>query len=113
MAVQFSTRAGVIADPPGKDGTANLALTNVDLGTAKRSALEIESALGDLGTVLGGGAGREGANLQFEVLTRNLDAALGIVSEVIRAPAFPPDEFDREKQNLLANLQQQNNHPMT
>ena len=111
VAVQFATRAGIVADPAGKDGTAHLALSNVDLGTAKRSALEIEAALGDLGTVLTGGAGREGANLQLEVLTRNVDAALGILSEVIRTPSFPQTEFDREKANLLANLQQQNNNP--
>lgn len=111
VAVQFTTRAGVVADPAGKEGTAYLAAQNVDLGTAKRSALEIESALGDLGTVLTGGAAREGANLQFEVLTRNVDAALGIVAEVLRSPSFPQAEFDREKQNLLANLQQQNNNP--
>ena len=111
VAVQFSTRAGVVADPVGKEGTAFLAAQNVDLGTAKRSALEIEAALGDLGTVLTGGAAREGANLQLEVLTRNVDAALGIVAEVLRTPSFPQAEFDREKQNLLANLQQQNNNP--
>ncbi len=111
VAVQFTTRAGVIADPPGKSGTAHLAIQTVDLGTAKRSALEIEAALGDLGTVLTGGAIREGANLQIEVLSRNVDAALGIVAEVIRTPSFPQTEFDREKQNLLANLQQQNNNP--
>ena len=111
VAVQFTTRAGVIADPPGKSGTAHLAIQTVDLGTAKRSALEIEAALGDLGTVLTGGAFREGANLQIEVLSRNVDAALGIVSEVIRTPSFPQAEFEREKQNLLANLQQQNNNP--
>ncbi len=111
VAVQFTTRAGMIADPPGKEGTAHLMAQNIDLGTAKHSALEIESALGDLGTVLTGGAAREGANLQFEVLTRNVDAALGIVSEVIRSASFPAPEFEREKQNLLANLQQQNNNP--
>jgi zinc protease len=111
VAVQFTTRAGMIADPPGKEGTAHLMAQNIDLGTAKHSALEIESALGDLGTVLTGGAAREGANLQFEVLTRNVDAALGIVSEVIRSASFPVPEFEREKQNLLANLQQQNNNP--
>ena len=103
--------AGVIADPAGKEGTAHLAFANVDLGTAKRSALEIEAALGDLGTVLTGGAGREGGNLQVEVLSRNADAALGILAEVIRTPAFPQAEFDREKTNLLANLEQQNNNP--
>ncbi|MEO8274821.1 MAG: pitrilysin family protein [Thermoanaerobaculia bacterium] len=113
VAVQLTTRAGIVADPVGKEGTANLALQAVDLGTAKRSALEIEAALGDLGTTLVAGAGREGANLQFEVLTRNVDAALGIVADVVRNPTFPQADFDREKQNQLANLEQQSNNPNT
>ncbi|MEO7793747.1 MAG: pitrilysin family protein, partial [Thermoanaerobaculia bacterium] len=111
VAVQFTTRAGIVADPAGKEGTANLVMQTIDLGTAKRSALEIESALGDLGTLLAGGVVREGANLQFEVLTRNTDAALGIVADVIRNPIFPQAEFDREQANQLANLAQQNNNP--
>jgi zinc protease len=111
VAVLFATRAGVTADPSGKEGTAHLAVTNVDLGTAKRSALELEAAFGDLGTQLAGFAGREGTQLALEVLTRNADAALGILAEVIRTPTFPESEFAREKANLLANLEQQNNNP--
>ena len=111
VAVQFTTRAGIVADPAGKDGTATLTFNNVDMGTAKRSSLEVESALGDLGTQLGGGAIREVGNLTFEVLTRNVDPALAIVADVIRNPTFPQAEFDREKTNLLSNLAQQANNP--
>ncbi|MGE0638647.1 MAG: M16 family metallopeptidase [Thermoanaerobaculia bacterium] len=111
VAVRFETRAGSEADPAGAAGTANLMLTTIDLGTTKHTALEIESALGDLGTQLAGGAGRESANLNFEVLTRNADAALGIVAEVIRSPTFPEAEVARERQRLLDNLKQQDNNP--
>src|SRR5690606_22893871 len=52
VAVSFVTRAGVAADPAGKEGLANLTLTTIDLGTKSRQALEIEQALGDLGTEL-------------------------------------------------------------
>ena len=42
VAVSFVTRAGVAADPDGKEGLANLTMTTIDLGTKSRKALEIE-----------------------------------------------------------------------
>ncbi len=63
VAVPLGVRAGAVADPPGKEGLAHLTLVNIDMGTKTRKALEIEDALGDLGTSLAGSAGREAAVL--------------------------------------------------
>ncbi len=107
VAVSFVTRAGVAADPAGKEGLANLTLTTIDLGTKSRQALEIEQALGDLGTELTGGAGREASTLSMEVLSRNLASALSIFADVVRNPIFPQSEVDRERQRTLDALAQQ------
>jgi len=107
VAVNFVTRAGTGADPVGKAGVASLAHTTIDLGTATRGALDIEKALGDLGTELGGVAGREAATIAFEVLERNLDATLAIVADVVRNPSFPAEEVERERKRRLDTLAQQ------
>ena len=107
VAVTLATRAGSIADPPGKGGTAHLAVTTIDLGTRTRKALEIEDALGDLGTSLAGGAGRESSTLSFEVLERNLPRAMSIFADVVRNPVYPASEIDREKKRHLDALSQQ------
>jgi len=106
MNVTLVTRAGSIADPAGKPGVANLTMTTVDLGTKTRKALEIEDALGALGTTLGGGAGRETAALNFEVLARNLPAALDIVADIAQNPTFPEEEVSRERKRLIDALTQ-------
>jgi zinc protease len=111
VAVSFATKAGTITDPSGKEGVAHLAVTTIDLGTKTRKALEIEDALGNLGTELSGAATREYAALNFEVLERNLAPALNIVSDVIRNPEFPASEVDREKKRHLDTLAQQSNNP--
>jgi zinc protease len=111
VAVSFATKAGTITDPAGKEGVAHLAVTAIDLGTKTRQALDIEDALGDLGTELTGFAGREFAALNFEVLARNLAPALNVVSDVVRNPEFPATEVDREKKRHLDALGQQNNNP--
>ena len=61
--VTLVSKAGAVGDPAGKAGVANLTMATIDLGTPTRKALEIEDALGALGTTLGGGAGRESARL--------------------------------------------------
>jgi len=111
VAVTFVTRAGNVADPSGKEGVANMVISTIDMGTKTRKALEIEDALGDLGTSLFGFATREASQLGLEVLSRNVDPALALVAEVVRQPVFPESEVDREKKRTLDNLSQQENNP--
>jgi zinc protease len=107
VAVTLATKAGAIADPQGKAGTAHLTATTIDLGTKTRQALQIEDALGDLGTSLAGSATRESSRLSFEVLKSNLAPAMTIFADVVENPAFPESEFDREKKRHLDALSQQ------
>jgi zinc protease len=107
VAVTLATRAGAAADPAGKAGVASLTAATIDLGTKTRKALEIEDALGDLGTSLAAGAGRETTSLSLEVLKRNLAPALAIVADVVRNPAFPASEVERERKRQLDALAQQ------
>jgi zinc protease len=111
VAVGLATRAGNVADPVGREGVAYLTTQTIDLGTKTRRALEIEDALGDLGTSLGANTTREFSALSFEVLTRNLEGALTLFSDVVRNPAFPESEVEREKALLLDDLAQEANEP--
>src|SRR6188508_67749 len=104
--VTLVSKAGAAGDPAGKAGVANLTMATIDLGTPTRKALEIEDALGALGTTLGGGAGRESARLTLDVLSRNLAPALEIVADVAQHPTFPEDEFSREKKRVLDGIAQ-------
>ena len=111
VAVSLATRAGAIADPAGAPGTAAMTMRTLDLGTKTRSALQIESALGDLGVTLGGGVQREISTVGFEVLTRNLPAAFTIFADVVQHPTFPAAEVDREKKRQIDQLQQGDKDP--
>ena len=111
VAVRLVTRGGSIGDPQGKEGLASLSVEVMKRGTASKKALEIDDSLGDLGTSLGGGAGKESASLDFEVLKRNLAPALAVLSDVARNPNFPADELDRERKLRLSQLAQAENQP--
>ncbi|MDQ3803878.1 MAG: insulinase family protein [Acidobacteriota bacterium] len=111
VSVSLATRAGSIADAAGREGVANLVTRVMRRGTKTRDAIQIDTTLGDLGTALQGGVDREHAGLSMEVLKRNLNPALGVLSDVARNPSFPASEFEREKKILLDQLAQQANNP--
>ncbi len=111
VAVTLEVKAGGVDDPAGKEGLADLAAQTIKRGTKTRKALEIEDALGDLGTSVDGYADLERSSLFFEVLKRNLAPALAIFADVVRNPVFPEEEVDREKKKRLDALAQENNNP--
>ncbi len=107
VAVTLVTRAGSVSDPPGKEGTASLTAETMRLGTKTRKALDIETALGDLGATLQAEAQRESARIGFEILRRHLDAGLGILADVVLNPTFPESEVAREKKRRSDDLEQE------
>ena len=106
VVAQLAVRAGVVGDPAGKDGTATFTARTMSLGTKTKKALEIEDALGNLGTSLGVNAGREFSTLELSVLKRNLPSALDILADVALNPVFPAEEVERERKRILDGLAQ-------
>ena len=111
VAVTLATRAGSVADSPNKAGLSSMTARLMRRGTATRNAIQIDETLGNLGTSLGGGAGKESASFSMEVLKRNLAPAMNVMADVVMNPAFPATEFDREKKLALDNLAQQASNP--
>ncbi len=111
VAVRLASRAGSMADPQGKEGLSSLAADVMRRGTTSKRALEIDDALGDLGTSLNGRADSETATLDFEVLKRNLAQALAVMADVAINPNFPADELERERKIRLAELAQGESQP--
>ena len=111
VSVSLTTRAGSVNDPSGKEGVASLTNSTMRRGTKTLSALDIDEKMGDLGSSLSGGAGTESGGLGFQVLTRNLDSAMGIMADVALNPDFPQEEIDRQKKNVLDALKQSESNP--
>ena len=110
VAVTLATRAGSVDDPTGKEGLASLQAEVIKRGAKTKKALEIDDALGDLGTTIESTANPEYSTLSLEVLQRNL-AALVILADVARNPSFSQGEVDREKKKRLDELSQAENGP--
>ncbi|MGD0201357.1 MAG: pitrilysin family protein [Bryobacteraceae bacterium] len=111
VAVGLWTRAGSADDTAARAGVADLTASTLRMGTKTRKALEIEDAMGDLGSSLASGAGRESSQLGFEVLKRNLAPAVAIFADVALNPSFPASEVDLQKKRRLDALAQESKNP--
>ncbi len=96
--------SGSETDPPRLSGLASMTASLLTQGTARRSAPEIAAAAEALGGSLGSGAGWNQSTVAITVTTPKLDAALALVAEVAREPAFAQAELDRLRTQTLDEL---------
>jgi zinc protease len=104
--------AGFASDQSAIPGTASLAMTMLDEGTARRTSLQISDQLAQLGANLGTGSRLDVSTVSLEALKENLDASLDIYGDVILNPVFPRTDFERLKKQRLAQIQQEKADPV-
>lgn len=97
--------AGAAQDPAGKAGLATLMASLLDQGTATRTSEEIADTIDFVGGALGTGAGTDLSYVNVLVLKDSFGLALDLMSDVVRRPAFAPEEIERQRQQVLSALQ--------
>ncbi|MBE9586832.1 insulinase family protein [Mucilaginibacter sp. JRF] len=102
--------AGAIYDGD-KHGLASLTAAGLQYGTKSFTKNQIEEELDFVGADLNSYATKEYASLSAKFAAKNTDKVLAIVSEVLTAPSFPAAEFDKEKERVLARLDQAKQSP--
>jgi len=103
--------AGYAADQTARHGTASMTMAMLDEGTARRDALGLSAELERLGANLSAGANVDQCHVSLSALTPQLDAAMDVMADVVRSPAFPQEELDRIKPRWLAGIQQEKTRP--
>ena len=104
VSLRLIVRAGGALDPPDKPGVATLASALLDQGTTSKDAEQIASAIDSIGGALGTGAGSDLSFVNAVVMKDGLGFALDMVSDVVRHPAFAPEEIDRQRQQMISGL---------
>jgi len=103
--------AGYAADQFGVPGTASLAMSMLDEGTATRTSLQISDELAMLGAELGAGSGLDTSSVTLNTLKDRLDPALAIYADIILAPSFPEADFARLQKLQVARIAQEKDSP--
>ena len=105
--------AGFAADQSIGAGTARLAMSVLDEGTASRTSQQIAEELDRLGANLSTSAGLDECTVSLSALKANLDASLAVFADVVLNPSFPQDEFERQRTLQLAGIQREKTQPVT
>jgi zinc protease len=109
--VRLRFDVGTSGDTPATAGLTALAMNLLDEGTGKKSAIQISEQLQTLGATLSSGAGLDVSTVSLTALKTNLEDSLSLMSEVVLRPSFPAADFERLKQQQLAQIKQEKNSP--
>lgn len=104
VSMNVVVRAGAAVDPEGKAGLADLTAGLLRRGTARRTAPEIAEAIDSVGGALSAGAGADTASVFCNVLTKDVDLGVNLLSDVVLHPAFDPKELARAREEAEAGL---------
>jgi zinc protease len=106
VAAELIVRAGASVNPPALPGLAGFTATMLDEGTSTRSAPQIADDLAQLGASIGISSGPESTRVSFLSLKTNFAGTLSIAADLLRNPAFPQAEVERQRASRLAELTQ-------
>ena len=111
--VTLQMDAGYAADQFATPGTAKLAMSLLDEGTASRTALQISDQLDRLGATLGTGSDLDTSVVSLSALKENLAPSLNLFADVVLHPAFRPADFARLQKQQLDTIQREQSEPKT
>ena len=106
-------RGGGHAEPKGMEGVASMTAAMLTRGSAGRSLEEISDELDSRGLSLNASDGGDHTRLGGSGPSDQLPLLLARARDALLSPDFPPDEFERLKQQTLSGLSQQLSDPAT
>ncbi len=106
VSLSLFLRAGSAYDPRNREGLASTVADLLTKGTVRRSATQIAEEIDFVGGSLSASAGWDALTINVSVLSKYLDLAIDLLSDVIQASTFPEEEIERMRLQRLAGLRQ-------
>ncbi|MET0982605.1 MAG: pitrilysin family protein, partial [Telluria sp.] len=111
VAAELVIKSGSSANPDALPGLAGFTAQMLTEGTATRSAPRIADEVAQLGAFLDAGSSIDASSVSLLALRANFGAALDVLADVVRNPAFPTAEVERQRASRLGDLIQQRDEP--
>jgi zinc protease len=103
VALQGFIRAGAMYDAE-RSGLARFVTAMLQRGTRTRSSQEIAEAFEGMGAILSLRVDLETVGIGLRALKEDFNQAFEILGDVLTAPAFPPDEIERARGEILTGI---------
>ncbi|MEW5965259.1 MAG: pitrilysin family protein [Pseudomonadota bacterium] len=104
LAMRFAFEGGSAQDPKGKEGVANFLTAMLDEGAGDLDATAFQERLEELAVKMTFEDSRDSFFGNFETLSVNRDAAVGLLKLALGKPRFDAPAVERIRKQLLANL---------
>ena len=111
VTINVGVRAGSVYDADDLVGLSHLASRVLDRGTAQRTSDQIAEDLDERGVSLTVGANRHVMTVSCTCLAEDFEAMLDLVGELIREPAFPDQEIETRKGEVINAIRQDEDNP--
>lgn len=111
VVAQMTLRYGDEQSLMNRSTAAALAGAMLMRGTTKHTRQQIQDELDRLKARLSVFGGPTQATVFIQTTRENLPAVMRLAAEILRAPAFPANEFDLLKQEELASIEQNRSEP--
>jgi zinc protease len=111
VTMRLLVRAGAAQDPEKKGGVAYLAAQLLDQGTPTRTASQIADQIDFIGGALGTGSGADLTFANVVVMKDSFEVGMNLLADVVRNPAFAPEEIERQKEQALSSLKVSSEDP--
>lgn len=111
VTVTVAFDAGAMTEPAAQDGIASLTARALLEGTTRLAASELSEQLERLGATVATDADWDAGVVGVTVLRSRLDAALALMSEIVRTPAFSDGDVARLKMERVAEIMQARAEP--
>ena len=111
VTIQLSVRAGSIYESDELLGLSHLTSRVLDRGTRARSSDEIAEALDARGVSLSVTANRHVLTVSCTCLSEDFEAMLELIGELVMQPAFPDEEIEKRKGEVLNAIRQDEDNP--
>ncbi|GAB5348116.1 M16 family metallopeptidase [Alteriqipengyuania sp. 357] len=104
--VAISFDAGSAADPVDMRGLEGMTLGLMDEGTTSLTSQEIAEAKERLGAIISTGGGSDRSTFTLTAMSANLSPSLGLMTDIVRNPAFNPNELERVRTQTVTSIKQ-------
>lgn len=104
-------RGGSLTESAREAGLASITYDMLDEGAGDMDALALADAIAALGTSASVYSSRESGGLSMQLLKRNLDDGVGLLSLMVQKPRFDNADFERVKARHLSGLKSKSGDP--
>ena len=104
VAATVLVRGGALADPAGKEGTADLLAEMLSKGAGDRDALAFAQTVDGAGGSLAFGSSAEALTANAQFLSKDTGLMLSLLADALLLPAMAPAEFDKLRKRAIDGI---------